>query len=532
MFLAAAPSTSSSKVNIEKSIESSSRIPSRAKSIAGALVSLCATTLLGFFPLQAAETAGASPASAAQTEPDERVLVAALKELILAPDEEQALRPQTAPAESASGVVVTGFETSAADRLKTAAAPYIGKPISKAMLARMRAAIEATPSGEAGRVYVARFPKQSISRGRVALVVSLQKDSHSELLRGADASGAPAGVVPILRTGSASRGARFFIGLDNQLSRELGDERIYAGTQLGNVFDPRSSLGVLLVATPDSDVYRGGSLNHGFRFSENWRLDVGASASEVETTNGTTTSRSTLFKLEPCVTRRFSLGSQAWHEVRLGVEWREDRTEVSQGKVSQRFPLPGFLIQPGWAAMLPDRFGRTRLDVGLNCNTGWLGNNNDYVAYGARDADYVTLRAEATRVTGLGAWGQFVLRGTAQIADQDVPSLDHFYASGMAGVRGYDENRYHGENAWFASAEHQGPRFNFFTKCSLQPVVFFDTAGFPGGGPDDNIAGAGAGVRLRAGEGFSLKLDAARAVGDRTDQDEPGVVHFSVSQRW
>ena len=496
------------------------------------MAGLCALAALGAAPLAASESGGVAPAPEARLEADERVLVAALKEVILALDEEQALRPQTATGEVAEGVVVNGFEATAAGRLKSAVEPFIGQPVSKAMLGRLRAAVEAAPTGEAGRVYVARYPKQSISRGRVALVVTLQRDPHSELLRGADASGAPAGVVPILRTGSTNRGTRYFLGLDNQLSRELGDERIYAGAQFSDVFDPRSSLGVLLVATPDSDVYHGGSLNHGFRFSDRWRLDVGVSASEVETTTGTTTTRSTLVKVEPCVTRRFALGGQAWHEVRLGVEWREDRAEVSQGKVSRRFPLPGFLIQPGWAALLPDRFGRTKLDVGLNCNTGWLGDNTDYAAYGARDADYVALRAEATRVTGLGAWGQLVLRGTVQFADQDVPALDHFYASGMAGVRGYDENRYHGENAWFVSAEQQAPRFNLFAKCSMQPVVFVDAAGFPGDGPDDSIAGAGAGLRVRAGDGFTLKADVARAVGDRTDQDEPVVVHFSVSQRW
>jgi hemolysin activation/secretion protein len=63
-------------------------------------------------------------------------------------------------------------------------------------------------------------------------------------------------------------------------------------------------------------------------------------------------------------------------------------------------------------------------------------------------------------------------------------------------------------------------------------VWFVDGAGFPGGAADDTIAGAGVGVRLRAGEGFTLKVDAARAIGERSAADEPGVVHFSVNQRW
>jgi len=155
---------------------------------------------------------------------------------------------------------------------------------------------------------------------------------------------------------------------------------------------------------------------------------------------------------------------------------------------------------------LADRWGRTRLDLGLNVNTAWLGETPDYTAYGARDSSYATLRIEASRITKLGSWGQLSVRGTAQFANQDIPAIDHFYGSGMAGVRGYDENSYHGADAWFASVEHQGPRISLPKKCSLQPVVFVDAAGFPGGASDDNIAGAGVGIRLRAGEGFTLRV--------------------------
>ena len=474
---------------------------------------------------------GETPAPAPLVAAD-RVLVAALKQIVLAADEARALQPGSTPADTSEEVRVSGFDPTTTERLTRAVAPYVGQPVSKDLLSRLRAAIEAVSTGETGRFFVARYPRQSITQGRVALVVTLQRDPHTEPLRSADASGAPTGVVPILRSGATNRGTRFFIGVDNQLSRDLGDERIYAGAQLNNVFDPRSTLGVLLMATPDSDIYRGGSLNHGFKFSEHWRLDLGASASEVDNTEGTITSRRSLIKVEPVVTRRFDLGGQVWHEVRLGMEWRADHAEVTQGALSRSFELPGFLIQPGWAGSLPDRMGRTRLDIGLNCNTGWLGTAADYRSYKAQDASYVTLRAEAARITKLGTWGQLVMRGTVQFSDQDIPALDHFYGSGQAGVRGYDENRYHGADAWFASAEHKGPRFPLAAKCTLQPVWFMDAAGFHGAGANDNIAGAGIGVRLHAGEGFTLRLDAARAVGDRAAQDDLGLVHFSVSQRW
>jgi len=493
---------------------------------------LCAALGPATGTLSAAGSAEGAATAQAASAADEQVLVTAVKEISLAGDEAQALRPSSDADASKGGVRVDGFEAAAAEQLKAAVAPFVGVPVTKVMLGRLRDAIESVSSGEAGRVFVARYPRQSISQGRIALVVTLQRDVHTDLLRGADASGAPSGVVPILRSGAASRGTKFFVGVDNQLSRSLGDERVYAGAQVDNVFDPRSNLGVLLMSTPDSDTYRGGSLNHGFRFSEQWRLDVGVSASEVETSGATITSRRTLVKVEPVLTRRFTLGRQFWHEVRLGLEWRADHAEVSNGIISQSFELPGLLIQPGWAAVLSDRWGRTRLDVGLNVNTAWLGETSDYTAYGARDSSYATLRIEANRITRLGKWGQLSVRGTAQFANQDIPAIDHFYGSGMAGVRGYDENSYHGADAWFASVEHQGPRISLLKKCSFQPVWFLDAAGFPGGASDDTIAGAGVGIRLRAGEGFTLKVDAARAIGDRSAADELGVVHFSVSQRW
>ena len=483
-------------------------------------------TLLG---AESGKGAASAPATLSN---DEQVLVAALKEISLAKDEAQALRPKADADASKGEVRVEGFEAGTAERLKAAVAPFVGVPVTKEMLSRLRVAIESASTGEAGRVFSARYPRQSISQGRIALVVTMQRDVHADLLRAADASGAPSGVVPILRSSVASRGTNFFVGLDNQLSRSLGDERVYAGAQVDNVFDPRSTLALLLMSTPDSDTYRGGSLNHGFSFSERWRVDVGASASDVEISNAAITSRRTLVKVEPVLTRRFALGRQSWHEVRLGLEWRADHAEVSNGFASQSFELPGLLIQLGWAASLADRWGRTRVDVGLNVNTAWLGETSDYTAYGARDSSYATLRIEASRITKLGSWGQLSVRGTAQFANQDIPAIDHFYGSGMAGVRGYDENSYHGADSWFGSVEHQYPRISLPKRCSLQPVWFVDGAGFPGGATDDTIAGAGVGVRLRAGEGFTLKVDAARAIGERSAVDEPGVVHFSVNQRW
>ncbi len=500
--------------------------------VAACLTWSWAGAALAAAPLASSGSGDADRQAATGATPDEGVLVPALKAVGLAPDEARALAPRSDSGDTLDGVRVNGYETATAEGLKAAVEPFIGRPISKAMLERLRAAIETTPTGETGRVFVARFPRQSIAGGRIALVVTVQRDPQAELLRGSDAGGGPAGVVPILRTGAPGRGPHFFLGLDNQLSRALGDERVYVGARLDDVFDPRSTLGLLLMATPDPDVYRGGSLNHGFRFSDRWRLDVGASASEVDYTEGATTSRRTLVKFEPVATRRFALGGQAWHEARLGLEWRADHAEVTRGGQSRTFELPGLLIQPGWAASLSDRFGRTRLDLGLNCNTGWRGETSDYRAYGSRDARYAALRAEATRVTKLGAWGQWVARGTVQFADQDIPSLDHFYGSGQAGVRGYDENRYHGADAWFVSTEHQGPRFPLPAKCSWQPVWFVDAAGFPGGQTDDTIVGIGVGLRVRVGEGFTLRVDAARAAGERSARDEAGVVHFSTSLRW
>ena len=505
---------------------------SRALSATASAVLLWVSVGPASVALLAAVAKGGTAGATATLSSGEQVLVAAVKEISLAPDEAQALRPEAAADAGKGGVRVEGFEAMTTGRLNAAVAPYIGVPVTKEMLSRLRVAIESASTGEAGRVFAARYPRQSISQGRIALVVTMQRDVHPDLLRAADARGAPSGVVPILRSSVASRGTKFFVGLDNQLSRSLGDRRVYAGAQVANVFDPRSTLELLLMSTPDSDTYRGGSLNHGFSFSERWRVDVGASTSEVEISNAAITSRRTLVKVEPVLTRRFALGRQSWHEVRLGLEWRADHAEVSNGFASRSFELPGLLIQPGWAASMVDRWGRTRVDVGLNVSSAWLGETSDYVAYGARDSSYATLRIEVNRITKLGAWGQLSVRGTAQFANQDIPAIDHFYGSGMAGVRGYDENSYHGADAWFGSVEYQYPRISLPKRCSLQPVWFVDGAGFRSVATDDTIAGVGVGIRLSAGEGFTLKVDAARAIGERSAVDEPGVVHFSVNQRW
>lgn len=486
---------------------------------------LCAGAGMLIRPVEARAQSGAEAEESG-------TLVASLTELVLVGDAKGA-ETALAQAVATGGVVrVTGFEADVEKRLAEAARSFVGQAVSKPMLERLRAALEAVPAGAAGGAHSARFPRQSISQGRVVVVVTPLHDAATELARGPETGGSPAGVVPLLRSGARGRGPSFFIGADNQLSRRLGDERAYVGARFEGLLDPRSSLGVLVVSAMDADVYHGASFNHGFAFSEAWKLEVGVSASEVEVEEDARTTRSSLVKIEPRASRRFALGGGGWHEARLGLEWRESRVEVEAGAARGEFPLPGFLVQPGWTALLPDRFGRTWLELELNVNPGWRGSDAQYRGYAADDADYVTLRAQAARTLRLGAWGQLVTKGTVQVADQDVPALDHYYATGMAAVRGYDENRHHAADAWFLSFEHQGPRLVPGTGWWVQPVVFVDVAGFPGDETQETIAGAGAGVRMGVGKGFTLKLDAARAVEGRTAQDERGVVHFSLSQRW
>ena len=483
---------------------------------------------LAIQPMRAAESASENAASAQADE----TLVAELTELILVGDAARASELLgTAPGGSA-GVRVEGFAAPVEQSLVEAVQTFVGKPVSKTMLERLRSAIEAVPTSEAGAQHTARYPRQSIARGRIVVVVSSQQEASTELSRGPDGAGAPAGVVPLLRAGARGRDTSFFLGLDNQLSLRLGDERAYAGARFQGLFDPRSSLGVLVVAALEADVYHGASINHGFAFSEAWKLELGVSASEVELEDGARTTHSTLVKIEPRLSRRFALSGGAWHEARLGMEWRENRVEVTQGAAEREFPLPGYLFQPGWSALLPDRFGRTWLEIELNCNPGWLGSDEDYRDFAASDADYVILKTQVVRTLRLGVWGQLVARGTLQLADQYVPSLDHYYATGLAAVRGYDENSHHAADVWLVSLEHQGPRLVPGAGWWVQPVAFFDAAGFPEAVGEETIAGAGAGLRAGVGKGFTLKLDAARAVSGRAPTDKSGSVHFSLNQRW
>lgn len=473
-------------------------------------------------PLAAAP--GGAASASPETTPGEEILVAALEELVVAADAAGAL---ASPQGAERAVRILGLEPELEARLVSATRPYLGRPVTKALLEDLRATVESAGQGS----YVARFPRQSIGKGRIVLALAPKPEFASEAARGAE-GGSPAGVVPLLRASAPAGQRSYFAGIDNQLSRRLGDERLYAGARWGGLLEPRHSLGLLIVTSPDPRRYRGGSVNNGFAFSDAWRLDLGVAGSVTEVEEGARESRGQLATVEPRLTRRFALGGRAWHEARLGAEWREYDVEVTQGTADRRLSLPGFLIQPGWALQLPDKRGQTRLDLDLDLSPGWLGNDADHRDFGARDDDYVIFRAQLSRATRVGPWGTLVFRAAAQLADQDVPSLDHYYASGQSGVRGYDENRHHGSNAWFASMEQQGPSFQPGPGWRVQPVLFFDAADFPGETTADSIAGAGGGLRISAGAHLVLRLDAAWVVGHRATQDEAGAVHFSASRRW
>jgi len=408
------------------------------------------------------------------------------------------------PGEPAHVGEVAGVRSSASVRLDAAKGqrvlgPFIGRPISRKLIAQMEAAIARFYRGRRYPFVSLSTPEQEISggtvqirvlefhRGRVGVTgVSRTPPAHvTDRVRLADGDpinttrlgqdlawlnrypfrqvqaiftpGANLGDADLELAATESRPWRVYAGYANSGSPLTGWDRYYAGAILGGLLERDSVLSYQFTASGDF-FYANGDfpghtahpqyVSHGVRLAlpnaPRQQLEAAFDAVETNVVSAPFSVRQTT--LDGTLGYRFALSNvvRLPGDANFGVEMRhQERKTFFGGVTALSGQVNVYQVYGGWADQWTDPKGRTLLDVTVHVSPGGLGSDNSASAFNTytqgrvTHAGYAYVDVNVLRYTRLpNRWA--LSNGLfAQLTDRPIPDSEQIAVGGHALVRGY-----------------------------------------------------------------------------------------------
>ncbi len=475
------------------------------------------------------------------------------------------------------GVLLEGFSDEDALALRKIAERSIGQPVSLRSLDKLNSELE-TAFRLAGRSFVkVSFPPQEITSGVIAVMVcparagailmagkpsfgmKFSADAFRTLpgkeisgdvvmedlewinqnpLRRASisyADGAAPDALDLTMRMRADKPWRAYAGIDNQLSRDLGDERVFLGFQYGDVFSLDHRVTAQYTSSLDSKSLRGISGIYEIPLPIRHLLDISLGYTESDSASGGPIDQSGKFSRVALGYRvplpRWKSITQEW---RMGAEFRDNDYLFSDGS---RDTVRFFQIGTGWKGRRLDRLGSTKLDASLiySPGQGILGSNDsDFIALGADGAESWIARIELERTMKLGDAATLLGRCQAQWADSTLLSSDQISAGGFYRVRGFDETVGYASKGIVGTIELQSQSFHTRKAGDFQAITSVDGALLQRDkdGNVGQLASTGVGIRWHYEDHFAARVDFAIPLDVPSDETGDPMLHFSVSTTW
>ncbi len=417
--------------------------------------------------------------------------------------------------------------------------PFVGKPVSMALLADLnKAIVEAWRESDYPLVDV-YFPEQNITQGRLQVVVR-EAVLGEKTVEGA-VNSRPERLLSQLRVDPGDRINRrvveadldwlnenpirrvdlvyergesdgtsdmvlitdegnpftVYAGIANTGVKSTGEEEWAFGVNWANPFQTEQNIGYHYSTDFDFD-----SLHSHSVFYQNflpWRHQLRLIGAHV--------SSDATFELAPgafidiegesvqaTVEYRVPLGRPEWnrklrHYATAAWDYKRTNTDLFfGGQNAFANDVEVFQFRFEYEAILPDRFGYTRGILGLVLSPGdVLSNNSDAVFNLSRPgatADYSYFFADVERVIQLPEDFTLELGGNLQITDDRLTSTEQILGGGYRSVRGFDENLIRGDSGFIGNIELVSPDFSICQPLGVQMndqwnwVAFYDVAAF------------------------------------------------------
>ena len=497
---------------------------------------------------------GAAPDIHGWAADDSPVVIEKLGQLVVAGSE-----VGSAPVER-DGVLLQGLSVAALDELAAELSEWIGKPLTEAGLDRLTEVIlrhyddhdrpmndvwVPPQTGEGGRLNVevvegrigvvgmetmTRFSDGMVrqglhlSEGDLLTSSGLQADLDwlsRNPFRKAELFVAPGEGVSadLLLRVDEKRPWRVYTGYDNSGSESVGENRWFAGFNLGNAFGLDHQLGYQFTTGDSYEDFHAHSLSweipihrlqHFVRLTGAW-----ADAAALDYQNGLPLNSSGTSWLAGILYGKPLPRLGEWRqEIRGGFEFKHADNFVIFGQTS--FPQTDVAIaqfRGEWQGTGPLWGGLAEVRADLVASPGDLTAKNgeaEFEAYrpGA-DPTYAYGRVEGTWLAPLQKNWSWRIHGTAQLASGALLPTENLGLGGYETVRGYDERIYLADSGYAISAELRTPAVNPLKKgVLLQGLVFIDHGhGWRESEDSLGLTSIGIGTRCALGDHGTARLD-------------------------
>jgi hemolysin activation/secretion protein len=554
------------------------------------LVSLCTLIPSSLFGLSADEASRPTPPGesrppdrATRTDRDasggikagqDDVLLPTLRGMAIAPTEDAALDLQK---KNQEGVLVEDFPEEESAVMRKIVGASLGKPVSLRSLDELTRQLEVAFRSSGRPFMQVAFPPQEITSGIIAVVIrparvgrvllsgkpvfggdfaarafrtrpggeisgdtiveDLEWMNENSLRRASIsyADGAEPGELDLTLRLVANKTWRVYGGIDNQLSNDLGDERLFLGMQYGDLFSLDHRLTAQYTTALDSNVLQG--ISGIYEVPLPWRhlAQVSLGYTESESNSGGPIDQSGEFSRVALGYRvplpRWRQISQEW---RLGLEFRNNDYAFSN---SPSQTVKFFNLETGWKGRRFDPLGMSRIDVSLSYNPGqgvFGSNDEDYIALGGEGAESLVGRIEFERTFKLGKEVTLAGRGRAQWSDSDLLSSDQLSSGGYNRVRGFDETVGYASTGIVTTLELQSRFYQAPRSGKFQGIAFIDAAALHRDQDTDTgqLASVGVGMRWRFEEILSARADLGVPIDHPDELDGDPRIEFSISASW
>lgn len=504
----------------------------------------------------------------------DQILLPNLIGLAIAPDSEAALQLQK---KSQPGVNASGFSDSETTAIRNLTETVIGKPVTLRSLEELSEKLEGVFRTSGRQFMLVSYPEQEITSGIIAISIqqaragqviisenpTFGKDfatsafrvrtgdeiSSSNIMDDLDwinqnslrrasisyADGATPESLDLTLRLTAKKPWRAYAGIDNQLSENLGNERLFLGFQHGDLFGLDHRLTAQVTSAINPDDLKGVSSIYEIPLPIRHLIGISLGYTESETDTSGPIDQSGQFSR---LGLNYRIPLPRWHsighELRFGVEFRNN-DYVFTTSPSQTVNF--FNLETGWKGRLTDTWGTSRVDVSLSYNPGqgiFGSNDDDYIALGASDAESLVARCEFERTLKLTQDMALVGKARGQWADSELLSSDQLSAGGYNRVRGFDETEGYASTGVVLTLELQSKFYQTNHLGSIQGLAFVDGAALHRDAATDTgqLAAVGFGFRWRFDDRVSARADFGIPVDYPDDLDGDPQLEFAISTSW
>ncbi|MCB1206350.1 MAG: ShlB/FhaC/HecB family hemolysin secretion/activation protein [Verrucomicrobiae bacterium] len=202
------------------------------------------------------------------------------------------------------------------------------------------------------------------------------------------------------------------------------------------------------------------------------------------------------------------------HDLVAGLDWKSTNTDLIFGGLNALASTAEiFQVRLAWEASWRDRLGYQFLSLGSVWSPGGVLNHNDDASFDAlrqgATSDYWYGFAEIERGVDLPSDFRLVLRGRGHLSDDRLLSTEQLLAGGYLTVRGFEENLVRGDSGGILNLELHTPTFPLAKHLGLEcqdewtAFVFYDGAFLENSDP---LPGETSPALQSTGLGFNARL--------------------------